>query len=120
MKWKLIETVAGRIEVVTGPGTETRPDWHQHEWLVWEGDATNSSDALRKAAQAEPKLDIQHMRLRHELDLTKIDIRTGDPYQLGNSFGRFQPQREQFFDALPRCQDHVRTERTLNGRWNGR
>ena len=77
MKWKLIETVAGRIEVVTGPGTETRPDWHQHEWLVWEGDATNSSDALRKAAQAEPKLDIQPMRLRHELDLTKIDIRTG-------------------------------------------
>ena len=43
--WKVIETVSGNIEAVSGPAAQDRP--RNHEWTVWEGPAANKAEALR-------------------------------------------------------------------------
>jgi hypothetical protein len=45
--WKVIETVRGNIEAVSGPEAQRRPG--QHEFLVWEGEATDKTEVLKCA-----------------------------------------------------------------------
>jgi hypothetical protein len=65
--WKVIETVSGNIEAVSGPTAQGRPS--QHEFLVWEGEAANKAEALKCAEKADPRVDLEWMRIRHERDL---------------------------------------------------
>jgi len=41
--WKVIETVSGNIEAVSGPASQDRPG--THEWIVWEGPAADKAAA---------------------------------------------------------------------------
>ena len=65
--WKVIETVSGNIEAVSGPTAHGRPS--THEFLVWEGEAADKAEALKCAEKADPRVDLEWMRIRHELDL---------------------------------------------------
>ena len=67
--WKVIETVRGNIEAISGPAAQHRPG--THEQLVWEGEATDKAEALKCAEKADPRVDLQWMRIRHEMDLDK-------------------------------------------------
>jgi hypothetical protein len=65
--WKVIETVSGNIEAVFGLPAHGRPS--QHEFLVWEGEAADKAEALKSAEKADPRVDLEWMRIRHERDL---------------------------------------------------
>ena len=65
--WKVIETVSGNIEAISGPEAQHRPG--QHEFLVWEGEAADKAEALQRAEMADPRVDLEWMRIRHEMDL---------------------------------------------------
>jgi hypothetical protein len=67
--WKIIETVSGNIEAVSGPDAQHRPG--QHEQLVWEGEAADKAEALKCAEKADPRVDLEWMRVRHEMDLER-------------------------------------------------
>ena len=67
--WKVIETVSGNIEAVSGPAAHGRPG--THECLVWEGEAADKAEALKSAEKADPRVDLEWMRIRHERDLEK-------------------------------------------------
>ena len=67
--WKVIETVSGNIEAVSGPAAEHRPA--VHEFLVWEGQTADKAEALKCAEKADPRVDLEWMRIRHEMDLGK-------------------------------------------------
>ncbi len=62
--WKIIETVSGNIEAVSGLAAQHRPG--AHESLVWEGEATDKAEALKCAEKADPRVDLEWMRIRHE------------------------------------------------------
>jgi len=68
-KGKVIEIVSGNIEAVLGPAAGTRPG--THERLVWEGEAADKAEALQNAEKADPRVGLEWMRIRHELDLNK-------------------------------------------------
>ena len=65
--WKVIEIVSGNIEAVSGHAAHGRPS--QHEFLVWEGDAADKAEALKCAEKADPRVDLEWMRIRYERDL---------------------------------------------------
>ena len=65
--WKVIEIIRGNIEAVSGPAAETRPG--THERLVWEGQAADKAEALKCAEKADPRVDLEWMRFRREMDL---------------------------------------------------
>ena len=65
--WKVIEIVSGNIEAVSGSAAETRPG--NHERLVWEGQAADKAEALQSAEKADPRVDLEWMRIRYERDL---------------------------------------------------
>ena len=65
--WKVIATVSGNIEAVSGPATHDRPG--PHEWTVWEGPAADKAEALKCAEKADPRVDLEWMRIRSERDL---------------------------------------------------
>ena len=65
--WKVIEIVSGNIEAVSGPAAQDRPG--AHEWTVWEGQAADKAEALQRAEKADPRVDLEWMRIRHERDL---------------------------------------------------
>ena len=65
--WKVIETVSGNIEAVSGPAAQGRPG--THERIVWEGEAADKAEALQNAEKADPRVDLEWMRIRHERDL---------------------------------------------------
>ena len=65
--WKVIETVSGNIEAVSGPAAQDRPG--THEWIVWEGEAADKAEALKCAEKADPRVDLEWMRIRQERDL---------------------------------------------------
>jgi len=67
--WKVIETVSGNIEAVSGPAANCRPT--SHEQTVWEGEANDKAEALERAEKADPRVDLQWMRIRHEMDLER-------------------------------------------------
>ena len=68
--WKVIALVSGNIEAVSGSAAQDRPG--THEWTVWEGPAADKAEALKCAEKADPRVDLQWMRIRYERDL---DIR---------------------------------------------
>ena len=41
----------------------------QHEFLVWEGEAADKAEALKCAEKADPRVDLEWMRIRYERDL---------------------------------------------------
>ena len=43
-----------------------------HLWTVWEGPAVDKAEALKCAEKADPRVDLEWMRIRYERDL---DIR---------------------------------------------
>jgi len=67
--WKVIALVNGDIEALSGPAAQDRPG--AHEWVVWEGQAADKADALQSAEKADPRVDLEWMRIRYERDLNK-------------------------------------------------
>ena len=67
---RVIATVSGNIEAVSGPASQGRPG--PHEWTVWEGSVADKAEALMCAEKADPRIDLEWMRIRSEGDL---DIR---------------------------------------------
>jgi len=65
--WNVIEIVSGNIEAVPGPAAHGRPG--PHERTVWEGPAADKAEALKCAEKADPRVDLEWMRIRHEMDL---------------------------------------------------
>ena len=65
--WKVIALINGEIEAVSGPALTDRPD--AHEWTVWEGKAPDKTEALKCAEKADPRIDLEWMRIRYETDL---------------------------------------------------
>ena len=68
--WKVIALINGEIEVVSGLAAQGRPG--AHEWTVWQGTAADKAEALQSAEKADPRVDLEWMRIRYERDL---DIR---------------------------------------------
>ena len=67
--WKVIALVSGDIEAVSGPAAQDRPG--AHEWIVWQGPAADKAEALQSAEKADPRVDLEWMRIRYERDLNK-------------------------------------------------
>jgi len=67
--WKVIALINGEIEAVTGPGAQDRPG--AHEGMVWQGVAADKGEALQSAEKADPRVDLEWMRIRYERDLIK-------------------------------------------------
>jgi hypothetical protein len=65
--WKVIETVSGNIEAISGSVAHDRPG--RHERTVWEGEAADKAEALQNAEKADPRVDLEWMRIRYERDL---------------------------------------------------
>jgi hypothetical protein len=65
--WKVIALVNGEIEALSGPAAQARPG--AHEWTVWEGPAADKAEALQSAEKADPRVDLEWMRIRYERDL---------------------------------------------------
>ena len=65
--WKVIALVSGNIEAVSGPAAQYRPG--AHEWIVWQGPAADKAEALQSAEKADPRVDLEWMRIRYERDL---------------------------------------------------
>ena len=65
--WKVIALVSGNIEAVSGQAAQNRPG--THEWTVWEGQAADKAEALKCAENADTRVDLEWMRIRHERDL---------------------------------------------------
>jgi len=68
--WKVIALIGGNIEAVSGPAARDRPG--AHEWIVWQGEAADKAEALKCAEKADPRVDLEWMRIRHEMDLDTI------------------------------------------------
>jgi hypothetical protein len=67
--WKVIALISGNIEAVSGPAAQDRPG--AHEWIVWQGAAADKAEALQSAEKADPRVDLEWMRIRYERDLNK-------------------------------------------------
>jgi hypothetical protein len=39
-----------------------------HEWIVWEGTAADKAEAPQSAEKADPRIDLEWMRIRYERD----------------------------------------------------
>ena len=55
--WKVIETISGNIDAVSGRAAQDRPG--THEWTVWEGLAADKAEALKPAEKADPRVDLE-------------------------------------------------------------
>jgi hypothetical protein len=65
--WKVIALVNGEIEAVSGQAALHRPG--QHGSLVGEGEAADKAEALKCAEEADPRVDLEWMRIRYERNL---------------------------------------------------
>ena len=65
--WKVIALINDEIEAVTGPDAQDRPG--AHEEMVWQGTAADKGEALQSAEKADPRVDLEWMRIRYERDL---------------------------------------------------
>jgi len=52
--WKVIALINGDIEALSGPAAQDRPG--AHEWIVWEGTASDKAEALQSAEKPIPGL----------------------------------------------------------------
>jgi len=60
--WKVIALINGDIEALSGPAAQDRPG--AHEWIVWQGTAADKAEALQSAEKADPRVDLEWMRIR--------------------------------------------------------
>ena len=67
--WKVIALINGNIEGVSGPAAQDRPG--AHEWMVWHGTVADKTEAIKSAEKADPRVDLEWMRIRYERDLNK-------------------------------------------------
>jgi hypothetical protein len=44
---------------------------HSVQWIVWQGPASDEAEALQSAEKADPRIDLEWMRIRYERDLNK-------------------------------------------------
>ena len=65
--WKVIALINGNIEAISGPAAQGRPG--AHEWMIWQGTAADKAEALQSAEKADPRVDLEWMRIRYERDL---------------------------------------------------
>ena len=65
--WKVIALINGEIEAISGPAAQGRSG--TQEWIVWEGPAADKAEALKCAEKADPRVDLEWMRVRYERDL---------------------------------------------------
>jgi hypothetical protein len=67
--WKVIALGNGDIEAVSGPAAQYRPG--AHEWIVSQGTAADAdiAEALQSAEKADPRVDLEWMRICYERDL---------------------------------------------------
>ena len=67
--WKVIGLVSGRVQALSGPDSHSRP--FEHESIIWQGEIQSESEALQKAAKADPRVDLKYLHIRHE-DMLEI------------------------------------------------
>ena len=67
--WKVIALINDEIEAVSGPAAQDRPGLHEE--MVWQGTAADKGEALQSAEKADPRVDLEWMRIRYERDLIK-------------------------------------------------
>ena len=60
--WKVIALINGAIESVLGLAAQDRSGLHER--LVWEGQASDKAEALKCAEKADPRVDLEWMRIR--------------------------------------------------------
>jgi hypothetical protein len=60
--WKVLALISGEIEAVSGPAAQNRPG--AHEWTVWEGPTADKGEGLQSAEKADPRVDLEWMRIR--------------------------------------------------------
>ena len=65
--WKVIALGNDEIEAVSGFAAQDRP--RADEWMIWQGIATDKGDALQRAEKADPRIDLEWMRVRPARDL---------------------------------------------------
>jgi hypothetical protein len=65
--WKVIALISGNIEAVSDPAAQDRPG--DHEWVVWQGQAADKAEALQSAEKADPRVDLEWMRICYERDI---------------------------------------------------
>ena len=65
--WKVIALINDEIEAVSGPAAQDRPGLHEE--MVWQGTAADKGEALRCAEKADPRIDLEWMRIRYDRDL---------------------------------------------------
>ena len=65
--WKVIEIVSGNIEAVSGHAAHGRPGTDRG--IVWEGEAADKAEALKCVEKADPRVDLDWMRICYERDL---------------------------------------------------
>jgi hypothetical protein len=64
--WKVIALINQEIDAVTGSAAQDRPG--VHEEMLWQGKAADKGEALQCAEKADPRVDLEWMRLRYERD----------------------------------------------------
>jgi len=67
--WKVIPLINGNIEADSGSAAQDRPG--AHERIVSEGQAADEAEALKSAEKADPRVDLEWMRIHCERDLVK-------------------------------------------------
>jgi hypothetical protein len=65
--WKVIEVISGQIAAYSG--ADALEHTRQHEHVIWQGAADGANDALRQASNADRRVDLKYMRIRHEMEL---------------------------------------------------
>jgi len=65
--WKVIALINDQIEAVSGRDAQDRPG--VHEEVVWQGTAADKGEALQSAEKADPRVDLEWMRIRYERNL---------------------------------------------------
>lgn len=65
MVWKVIEQEHGHICALAGADADCRPGLKER--LIWEGEASDNGDALRKAYAHEASFDLVNLRVKSEV-----------------------------------------------------
>jgi len=94
--WKVIAQVSGDIEAVSGQAAQDRPG--ADERIVWEGLAADKDEVLQSAEKADPRVDLEWMRICYERDL---NIRQDLTYPL--AVPRFPEPKVKRFAARYSC-----------------
>ena len=66
--WKVIVLISGNIEAVSGPAAHNPT--RTHLWLVRQGKVPDKAEALQSAEKADPRVDLEWMRIRYERHLS--------------------------------------------------